>query len=85
MTASATTARRTGPFLSVSYDQRNDNGYYIVTLIENGKEPRRFMAQVDVGWAGDDWTAPTFAARLRNSIDSVAREGTTNTSYSGPL
>lgn len=28
-----------------SYDQRNDNTYYIVTLMEAGREPRRFMAR----------------------------------------
>jgi len=66
-----------------SYDQRNDNCYYIVTLLESNKEPRRFMAQVDVGWAGSDWTCPDFASRLRNGIDYVARDGKTNTSYSG--
>ena len=68
-----------------SYDQRNDNCYYIVTLLESGREPRRFMAQVDVGWAGSDWTGPEFAARLRDRVDWVAREGAANTSYSGPL
>jgi hypothetical protein len=68
-----------------SYDQRHDNCYYIVTLCENGKAPRRFMAQVDVGWAGDDWTTPEFTSRLRERIDWVARAGATNTSYSGPL
>lgn len=68
-----------------SYDQRNDNCYYIVTLLENGKARRRFMAQVDVGWAGDDWTTPEFAMRLKERIGWVARDGATNTSYSGPL
>lgn len=68
-----------------SYDQRNDNCYYVITLLENGKALRRFMAQVDVGWAGDDWTTPEFASRLRERIGWVARDGTTNTSYSGPL
>ena len=68
-----------------SFDQRNDNCYYIVTLLENGKGPRRFMAQVDVGWAGDVWTIPEFASRLRDRIGWVARDGASNTSYSGPL
>ena len=68
-----------------SYDQRNDNCYYIVTLLESGRAPRRFMAQVDVGWAGDDWTSPGFAARLRERIGWVARDGESNTRYSGPL
>lgn len=68
-----------------SYDQRNDNCYYIVTLLASGKLPQRFMAQVDVGWAGNDWTVPEFATRLRDRIGWVVRDGTTNTSYSGPL
>lgn len=68
-----------------SYDQRNDNGYYVVTLLEAGREPRRFMAQVDVGWAGEDWQAPAFASGLRSRIDWVARQGKANTAYPGPL
>jgi hypothetical protein len=68
-----------------SFDQRNDNCYYIVTLLASGMPPQRFMAQIDVGWAGDDWTIPEFAARLRERIGRVAREGISNTSYGGPL
>lgn len=68
-----------------SYDQRNDNTYYIVTLMEAGREPRRFMAQLDVGWAGADWTTPAFTSNLKAQIDWVARQGATNTRYSGPL
>lgn len=83
--AAAIDASRSWTATFDSYDQRNDNCYYIVTLLESGKEPRRFMAQVDVGWAGDVWTAPEFAARLRERIGWVARDGATNTSYSGPL
>lgn len=68
-----------------SYDQRNDNCYYIITLHESGKPSRRFMAQIDVGWAGSNWTIPSFAARLRDRIGWVARAGVSNTSYSGSL
>jgi len=68
-----------------SYDQRNDNGYYVVTLLEAGREPRRFMAQIDVGWAGDNWQTPAFAAGLKSRIDWVARQGKANTAYTGPL
>ncbi|GEM_PF-2371922 len=68
-----------------SYDQRNDNGYYVITLLEEGRELRRIMAQIDVGWAGSDWRGPAFAAAIRTRIGWVAREGISNTDYSGPL
>ncbi|HOW43938.1 MAG TPA: hypothetical protein PK919_02070 [Candidatus Aminicenantes bacterium] len=68
-----------------SYDQRNDNAYYVVTLREPGLEPRRFMAQIDVGWAGSDWETPGFVSGIRSRIAWVAGAGRTNTSYSGPL
>lgn len=68
-----------------SYDQRNESGYYAVTLLEAGREPRRFMAQIDMGWAGDDWTTPEFVSGVRSRIGWVAREGEANTAYSGPL
>ena len=68
-----------------SYDQRNDNCYYIVTLLKEGTPIRRFMVMVDVGWAGDDWMTPEFTQRLKEKIGWVARRGETNTDYRGPL
>jgi hypothetical protein len=68
-----------------SYDQRNDDVYYLVTLREAGHEVGRFFVQVSVSWAGDDWTGPAFLDRLRNEIDRVARTGKTNTSYRGSM
>jgi hypothetical protein len=68
-----------------SYDQRNDDCYYIVTLLKEGAPVRSFMVKVDVGWAGDDWTTPEFARRLEEEIGRAARRGETNTDYPGPL
>lgn len=68
-----------------SYDQRNDDVYYVITILEDGKEVARFMAQVGIAWAGDDWTGPEFTERLRRDLAEVAASGTTNTSYTGPM
>ncbi len=68
-----------------SYDQRNENCYYIITLHEKGKPSRRYMAQIDVGWAENDWRVPSFAARLKDRLEWLARAGATNTNYNGPL
>lgn len=68
-----------------SYDQRNDDVYYVVTLHEAGREVGRFMVQVGLHWAGDDWTGPDFVERLRKEIHRAAATGKTNTSYTGSL
>lgn len=68
-----------------SYDQRNDDVYYVITLFEDGKQVARFMAQVGIAWAGDDWTGPELTERLRRDLAEVAASGTTNTSYTGPM
>lgn len=62
-----------------SYDQRNDDVYYIITLPDG----KRFMAQVSVAWAGDDWTTPEFTERLRKELERIAATGTTNTTHRG--
>jgi hypothetical protein len=68
-----------------SYDQRNDEAYYLVTLQETGREAGRFMVQVGLYWAGDDWTGPGFLPRLRDEIHRVAATRKTNTSYTGAM
>jgi hypothetical protein len=68
-----------------SYDQRNDDVYYLVTLREDGREVARFMVQVGLYWAGDDWTGPGFAGRLHDELHKVAVTGKTNTSYTGTV
>ena len=68
-----------------SYDQRNDDVYYVVTLREDGREVARLFVQVGLHWAGDDWTGPGFVDRLHKEIHKVAATGRTNTSYSGAM
>jgi hypothetical protein len=64
-----------------SYDQRNEDCYYVVTLSTG----ERFMVQVALYWAGDDWSGPGFAERLKQEIHKVAATGKTNTSYTGAM
>ncbi len=62
-----------------SYDQRKDDVYYVITLTDG----KRFMAEVNVAWAGDDWTTPEFTERLRKDLERVALSGKTNTTHKG--
>ena len=68
-----------------SYDQRNDDVYYVVTLQEAGRDVASFMVQVGLYWAGNDWTGPDFIGRLREELHKVAATGKTNTGYTGPM
>lgn len=68
-----------------SYDQRNDDAYYVVTVHDDGRAVASFMVQVGLSWAGDDWTGPEFLPRLRSELTRVAATGTTNTSYAGAM
>ncbi len=67
----------------VSYDQRNEDVYYFVTVREGDHEVAQFMVQVSLYWAGDDWNVPTFLPHLRKDIGDAAAVGKTNTSYTG--
>jgi hypothetical protein len=64
-----------------SYDQRNDDVYYVITLPDG----KRFMAQVSVSWAGDDWTTPEFTSRLHQELERIAGTEKTNTTHAGGL
>ena len=66
-----------------SYDQRTDDVYYVVTVHAGAGDVTRFVAQVSLWWAGDDWTGPGFVERLRAEIHAVASTGRTNTPYTG--
>jgi len=68
-----------------SYDQRNEDAYYVVTIQEAGREVARFMAQIGLYWAGDDWTGPGFAQRLQQEVHKIAATGKTNTTYTGKM
>lgn len=64
-----------------SYDQRNEDCYYVVTLSDG----TTFMAQVGTEFAGDDWNKPEVLNELRARIARIAATGKTNTSYRGPV
>jgi len=66
-----------------SYDQRNDDVYYVVALHQDAREVDRFVVQVSLHWAGDDWTGPDFLERLTRELHAVAATGRTNTTYRG--
>jgi hypothetical protein len=68
-----------------SYDQRNDDIYYMVTIRDERHEVTRFMVQVFPYWAGEDWTGPGFVECLHREIHKVAVTGTTNTGYTGAV
>ena len=68
-----------------SYDQRNEDVYYVVAIHDGTREVARFMVQISVAGAGDDWTAPGFTEDLRKDLQRAAGAGKTNTSYTGPM
>jgi hypothetical protein len=77
--------RRSWTAVFESYDQRNEDIYYVVAVSEDGREVDRFMVQVWQHRADDDWTGPDFVEDLRGDIHRVAATGRTNTGYTGPL
>jgi hypothetical protein len=68
-----------------SYDQRNDDVYYDVSVRVDGRETARFIAQVGLYWAGDDWTGPEFGDSIKQRIHHVAISGESNTTYTGSM
>jgi hypothetical protein len=64
-----------------SYDQRNDECYYVISLFEGQNQVGQFMAQVGLFWAGDDWTGLGFVERLQSELREVAATGRANTDY----
>ena len=67
-----------------SYDQRNEDCYYVVTLYEGGQESKRIMAQIALH-ADDGFHVPGFTDRLHQEIHAVAVTGKSNTAYRGSL
>ncbi|MBP2329189.1 hypothetical protein JOF56_009574 [Kibdelosporangium banguiense] len=76
-------ADRTWVALYDSYDQRNEDAYYVITVHDGEHETARFVAKVGLWWAEDDWTSSDFVDRLRRELHHLAGEGETNTSYQG--
>lgn len=68
-----------------SYDQRNEDVYYVITLHEGGREVGRFIVEVFPHWAGDDWSVPEFEEGMRKALHVLAAAGKTNTSYIGAM
>jgi hypothetical protein len=68
-----------------SYDQKNDDCYYRVTIWEGDRDMAPFHVVVALDWACDDWTGPGFVARLRDELQKVARDGKPNTTYDGAV
>jgi hypothetical protein len=65
-----------------SYDQRNDDVYFRITVRGPDGESS-LMAQIGMYWAGDEWTGPDFRERLQNELHKVALSGKSNTTYIG--
>ncbi|HCU25612.1 MAG TPA: hypothetical protein DF383_11405 [Deltaproteobacteria bacterium] len=78
-------AQRTWTAAFDSYDQRNENLYYLISIHEAGREINRFMVQLFPSWAGEDWAKPAFTEGLRAELQKYAAAGNTNTTYTGPL
>jgi hypothetical protein len=64
-----------------SYRQYTEDCFYLVNLCEADGTQKRFIVQIPVGWAGDDWTGPSFEDYLRQAIGAAAAAGETNCEY----
>ena len=67
-----------------SYDQRNDDAYYIVTTYAAARPTDRFMVQVFL-YGIEDWRTAEFVGTVRDALHRAAVAGRTNTDYRGPL
>lgn len=68
-----------------SFDQRNDDIYYVVDIREGDTRITRFIAQVWPSVPGNAWDGPAFVENVRQGIAKVAATGKTNTSYIGAM
>ena len=68
-----------------SFDQRNDDLYYVVDLHDGGQRTARFLVQVSPTLHPDEWDGPKFVEQVRQAIAKVAATGKTNTSYLGAM
>jgi hypothetical protein len=64
-----------------SYDQRNEDCYYVITLSDG----TAFMAQVSATFSTDQWIESEVTATLRARLGQVAETGKSNTTYRGPV
>lgn len=68
-----------------SFDQRNDDVYYYVTVVEEGRDPSGFFVQVSVPPEGEGSAGPALRSFLRAEINRLADDGCPNTDYNGSL
>jgi hypothetical protein len=66
-----------------SYDQRNENVYYVVAVRDGEREVAHFTVEVWLDRMCDDWTGFEFAECLRLEIHRSAVAGKANTGYVG--
>jgi hypothetical protein len=78
-------AQRSWTAVFESFDQRNDDIYYVVDIQENGYSVARFLAQVWLNPLNSAWDDPAFIRGVRREIHKVAVTGKTNTSYLGKM
>ena len=67
-----------------SYDQRNDDLYYVVTTHDGDRPTARFMVRV-FAYGIENWLTPEFVGVVRDALHRAAEQGRTNTDYQGPL
>jgi hypothetical protein len=68
-----------------SFDQRNDDVYYYITIVEPGCDPSAFFVRVSVPPEGEGSSGPALRALLREDIHRMAESGRANTDYNGSL
>jgi hypothetical protein len=68
-----------------SFDQRNDDVYYYVTVVEPGRDPNACFVRVSVPPEGQGSGGPALRALLREEINGLAESGRANTDYNGSL
>lgn len=78
-------AERAWTAMFESFDQRNDDIYYVVDIHEGGKRTARFIVQVWPNLPPDEWDGPAFVEKVRQEIAKVAATNKTNTSYIGAM
>ena len=66
-----------------SYNQRTEDIYYAITVIDACGASHRFIAQVGLDPAFDDVTTRAFVVWLQDELHRVATTGITNTTYRG--
>ncbi len=64
-----------------SYDQRNENCYYCITVHTKNAPPISFMACLDYSWAVDGMGDAEVENGLRTRLTEIAQSGKTNTNY----